>query len=221
MSTIVTINYTEPDGARKSRRLCGLAPAGGVPAVAADASAQPGRRARVVADAVPRPAPHRARPADSHEATGRDAGVRRLERHRARGSAGIARPGPPAAGADGSTGEGARPHSDRGAVADRVDGADDVAARLARPAVGARSAHARPPAHSAPRRVAATPARRTGNHILPGEAEPACFTTCGGASLASLALVQLGAPHPRAVRTERALVDDAARAQRVAQPLSQ
>ena len=80
--------------------------------------------------------------------------------------------------------------------------------------VGARSARLAPCSLSSSARSDARPEGRQSSTALARRSSASRLRR----SLASLvALVQLGAPDPRAVRAERALVDDAARAQRAAQ----
>ena len=90
-----------------------LAAAGAVLLRAAGQPAGAGRGARAVAGAVPRPAPHRAGPAGADGAARRDAGLRRVERHRPGRSTRIARAGAAAILSRRPAGEGAGVDTER------------------------------------------------------------------------------------------------------------
>src|SRR5258708_39719286 len=87
MSTIEQINYTVSDETQRRPRLRGLAAPDAALLRSAREPSAPRCRAAALAGAVPRAAPHRAGPADSDGAAGRDARLRCVERHRVGGSA--------------------------------------------------------------------------------------------------------------------------------------
>jgi len=117
MSTIVFTDYTGGGEAGMPSVDCGLAAPGQALLRPARKPAPARLRPRAVAGAVPRAAPHRARPARRHGPARGNARLRQVECHRARGPSRVPRSRSPPGIGRGPSGEGPGPHPHRHAVA--------------------------------------------------------------------------------------------------------
>src|SRR5688572_1037344 len=142
----------------RRRRLPGLAAPDALLLHPARRASFLGRGVRALPRPVPRPSSDRAGAAGGHEPPRRDLVLRCLQRHRAGGPPGGARPRPAPARARRPSREGPRPHPDRIAAARAAPPADDGPAAAPFPALLTGAAGAGADAGAARRRVGLTAA---------------------------------------------------------------